>query len=454
VSLKSAFDEAPGMDARRPPLELSLRRNFSWSLAGNMIYAVSQWGMLVVLAKFGTPSMVGTYALGLSVTAPIMILFSLNLRTALATDAKQEYLFADYLGLRMATTALALAPIAIIALGIYGSESGVIILLVGMAKGCEAISDIFYGLLQQHERMDRIAISMVLKGVISLFVFAGGLWVSGSLIGGVAGLALVWAAVLLTYDMRSGRLILFASAKARIAARWDLPTLRRLALLTLPLGLSAMLVSLVANVPRYFVERSEGLAGLGVFVALVYIMQAGGIVVNALAQSATPRLAKFYAQANAAAFVRLLSSLLLIGTALGVGVVLAAVLGGREILTVLYRAEYATRVDVFVWVMIATWLSFLASFLGYSLSATRHFRIQPFVYSFELLLTLVACLALVPSFGILGAAWAMCLAMAFQTVVMAAANIYALCLLKGPRSAWPGRLATGLRELYMPSRRR
>jgi hypothetical protein len=41
---------------------LSLRLNFSWALAGNIIYAACQWGMLSVLAKLGSPEMVGLFA--------------------------------------------------------------------------------------------------------------------------------------------------------------------------------------------------------------------------------------------------------------------------------------------------------------------------------------------------------------------------------------------------------
>lgn len=420
--MNSAPHEISGVVTQRQPFALSLHANSGWFLIGSLVYALTQWGMLVVLTKLGTPAMTGVYALGLAVTAPILIFFSLNLRTAQATDARSEYLFGDYLGLRLITTGLAMALVVAIAFGIYDSESGLIILLVGIAKGFEAISDVFYGLLQRYERMDRIAISMMLKGLLSLLVFAGCVWASGHLAVGVGGLILVWAMILFAYDMRSGRLILAGSLEARIVPLWNLPVLRRLFWLTLPLGLSAMLVSLVANIPRYFVERYEGTEGLGLFAAMAYIMQAGSIITNALAQAVTPRLAKLYAEANTRAFVRLLGVLLLVGAGLGIGGIVVAIVGGREILTWLYRAEYSTQTDAFVWVMVATGLSFLASFLSYSLSATRYFRVQPFIIGVEVLVTAAACFAFVPRFGAVGAAWAMCIAMAFQMVAMAIAN--------------------------------
>ena len=145
---------------------LSLRANFSWTFVGNVFYAGCQWGMLALLTKLVSPEMVGQFALGLAITAPVMLFASLQLRTVQATDARREYLFGDYLGLQLITTALALLVIvAVVLLAGYHWEAALVILAVGMAKAFESISDVFYGLLQQHERMDRIAKSKMIKGL-------------------------------------------------------------------------------------------------------------------------------------------------------------------------------------------------------------------------------------------------------------------------------------------------
>jgi O-antigen/teichoic acid export membrane protein len=157
----------PGPCAKPAPRPLSLRSNFSWTLAGNVVYAGCQWGMLVVLAKFGSPEKVGQFALGLAVTAPIIMFSNLQLRAIQATDARREYRFGHYLALRLATMALALFVIVGIACT-YRLESALVILAVGLSKAFESLSDVVYGLLQFHERMDRIALSMMIKGPLSL----------------------------------------------------------------------------------------------------------------------------------------------------------------------------------------------------------------------------------------------------------------------------------------------
>src|SRR5580704_17610011 len=107
---------------------LTLRMNFLWALSGNVLYAASQWGILVALAKLGTPQMVGEFALALAITAPVMIGTGLSLRGVQATDAAAEYLFRDYLLLRLLTTCMAGLLIAwIVWLSGYGWHTAAII---------------------------------------------------------------------------------------------------------------------------------------------------------------------------------------------------------------------------------------------------------------------------------------------------------------------------------------
>jgi hypothetical protein len=94
---------------------LSLRSNFAWVLAGNVVYAACQWGMIVALAKLGSTLMVGQFSLGLAIATPVLMFTNLHLRAAQATDARRLYSFAEYLQLRSVMTLAAIAAITTIA---------------------------------------------------------------------------------------------------------------------------------------------------------------------------------------------------------------------------------------------------------------------------------------------------------------------------------------------------
>lgn len=419
---------------------LSLRANFSWTFAGNMVYAACQWGVLVVLAKLGTTEMVGQFALGLAVCAPVIMLTNLQLRAVQATDARREYIFGNYLALRLIATAIGLIIIVgIVVVAGYRLDTTLVILAIAVAKAFEALSDVFHGLLQQRERMDRIAKSLMIKGPLSLAAFGLGVYLTGSVLWGVVGMAAVWVLVLVSYDVRSGALILRAShAMGENAAsdgqgevsslqpRGDINTLARLAWLALPLGMVMMLISLNTNIPRYFLERHHGEAALGIFAALAYVLVAGGKVMGALGRATTPRLAKYYASGDRTSFRKLLGKLLLIGALLGaVGVVLA-LLVGRPLLTLFYRPEYGEQVHVFVWIVIAAGIGYVASCLGYAMTAARHFSIQLPLFVLVAAASLGASFWLIPTYGLMGAALAMLAAVLVQVVGSAAVVYYVI----------------------------
>jgi O-antigen/teichoic acid export membrane protein len=414
---------------------LSLRRNFSWTFIGNTVYAGCQWGMLVVLAKLGNPEMVGQFTLGLAVTAPVIMFTNLQLRAVQATDAKKQYLFRDYLGLRLLGTTLALIIIATITfISGYQWETSLIILLLGLAKGFESISDVYYGLIQQHERMDRMAISLMIKGLLSLLLLGMGVYISDQLVWGVLGLVLAWAAVLVGYDIPSGAYILKRLSFDRfvLRPRWHLKTLSRLVWLALPMGFVMMLISLNTNIPKYFIDGYLGQRELGVFAAVSYLMVAGSMVVNALGQSASPRLAKYYVTGNGTAFRRLLLQLVGIAFLIGGLGVIVVLVAGRQILTILYRPEYAQYTNVFVLLMIAAGIEYISSFLGYGMTAARYFRIQMPLFTSVSAIASVVCLWLIPLWGLQGAAIALIVAAIVQVVFSSGVIIHALHKIQTP----------------------
>ena len=409
------FSQEP--DARKPvsPMRLralSLKTNFSWTLAGNLVYAGCQWGMLMVIAKLGSPQLVGQYALGLAVTAPVIMLSNLQLRGVLATDATEEHSFGDYLALRILTTGLALLAVAgiVVAVG-YQRQTALVILAVGLTKGIESISDITYGFLQHRERMDLIAHSMMLRGVSAVVALWMAVYLTGSVLIGCLGVAAAWATVLAAYDLgAAGRVTrgcprgsLVSGVRAQV--QWQWTRLSQLALLAAPLGVVMMLLSLNVNIPRYVIQHYAGERSLGIFAAVAYVMVAGTTVVSALGQSASPRLAQHYARGDVAAFRHLMGRLVLIGAGLGAAGVLVATLFGRQILSTLFRPEYANATNVLIWMMTAAAISYVASFFGYGLTAARRFRASTDVLAVTVSTT-AAALMLVPGQGLAGAAWA------------------------------------------------
>jgi O-antigen/teichoic acid export membrane protein len=363
---------------------------------------------------------VGVYVLGITVTSPIFLFAGLQLRRLQATDAKDEFQFGHYLGLQLA--ACVVAMFACWGAGWfsgYRDASLAVILLVGFSKAFETLSNTFYGLFQQRERLDRISKSMVLQSMLSAAGLCGGIALTGDIVWACAWSAIARLAAVLLYDVPS---VLWlagddsgldrqpSAISHRLSAckpLWERDPLWRLAMLGVPLGMTGMLVSLNTNFPRYFVEQFGGKAELGIFGALCAPLYAMHTLTKSLESSASAQLARLHASGDMRGFRKLLGRLMATHTAVASAGVVVAWLFGRPLLTLLFNADYAEHVDVFVAIMWATLVATSAGVMMTALIAARFIQIQLPLIAATSMTALVACWWLVPTFGMHGAAWSL-----------------------------------------------
>ena len=373
-----------------------------------MVYAACQFGMLSVLAKLGSPSIVGEYALGLAITAPVFMLTNLQLRGVQATDARDEYGFADYFTLRILSTLLGTLVIVLITMVAgFDAATKMVILLVATAKGIETIADVIAGHLQKFERLDQVARALMIRGAASVATFAAVFWRTRNLIAAVTALALTWVAVIAFYDLRVISRLLGEHPQF---LRFSLETQKALLSVSWPLGIVMTLASLNINIPRYILEQKLGTAELGIFASLAYLLTAINLIVIALGQSVCTRMARLFANGDIRPFKALLGKLILLAGALGmVALGLASVIG-RPVLALVYRPEYAEHVDLLLLMVVDATLVAIATFVGFGMTAARCFRPQMSIMAVTAVTTVVFTLALIPRFGLMGAGYGLLIA--------------------------------------------
>lgn len=394
--------------------EQTVGGNFAWTLTAGLVYALAQWGVLVLYARLGTMEMVGEFALGLAITAPVMLLARMQIRTLQATDAKGAYGFEHYLGLLVLTVlggVLLCCAIAWVAR--YGQRASIVIALLAVAKGFEALSEAFYGALQKAERMALIARSLIAKSVLSVVLVGLALRFTGSAIVAAAALALSWALVLLLFDTHAYRREFGGERPWRLLWRtpWRVQGTRMKSLLGLAyaLGITALLSSLRPNVPRYILEAHFGQAELGMYAALAYCTALGGRVVQALGQAVSPRLGRYHAAGDQRRYGRTLAGFTAGAGLVGLCAIAGSVLLGRWALTLFYGEAYARNLPLFVWLMVAAALEYVCVSLQIGLTAARELKAQAIMLTGSIGVVALGSAWWVPSVGPVGAAWSLAL---------------------------------------------
>jgi len=384
-----------------PKTRLSLRANFSWALTGNIVYNACQWGFIVALTKISSPEVVGRYAIAQAIVTPLFMLTNMRLNTVQVTDENSENLFGDYLGLRIICSLVAFILVVII-LWAGGYGVGVIstAILIAFSKLIGSISDIVYGLMQKHERLDLVSCSLMFRGLLSLPVMTVTYCTLRSLPATLIAQFIVWSVILFGYDLPNARR--WQSIRPLYHPhRWI-----DLFILGLPLGIVSGLNSLSAQMPRYALDLLAGRRELGVFAAIASLGRVSSLVVRALSNAALPRLAHLYAQDAPRHFVRLLRRLIGVGAVLGTLGVVIAVFWGRPFLTIVYTEEFEGYQSVLIVVMLSVGVATTFTFLGTAVAAARQFTVQVFAHAAKITAMGLACWVLVPRLGALGAAWA------------------------------------------------
>lgn len=398
----------------------SLRRNFAWAFTGTMALAASQLVLPMLLAKLAPSDVigaqrVGAWSLANAITGPVFVFFLFKLRVLQTTDAREEHAWPTYAAVRMWGMVAALVITAAIAAARYHSWVGLVIIGAGLVKAFEGGSDILYGVLQRHERLDRVARSQVARGVAALLVGAVALAVTRSIVVMLLALAAVYA-VGFAWDAAATHRLLGVAGP-----RWAPAAMGRLLRQCGPLGFVTALGSLQTNVPRYFLEDHASRVELGVFGMMQTLLGLGALVVNAVAHAALARLARQAAANQWPLFARTLRQLVVIGAGLAGAAVVVTYLIGEPVMRLFFNDAFAGRRDVMVWMAVTSGLVWIYLFFGAALDAMRAYRVQPWIHGASTLVIVVGCVWMVPRWGMFGATWAMLAGYALECLLFVVA---------------------------------
>lgn len=391
---------------------LSLRKNFAWVFVGNTISMFCMWLLLVLLTKLAPPETVGLFAVARAIGLPISLLLSLKLGVVQLTDTKSDYYFGDYYALKIITSIVTIFVISIAGFVLYPLNTWLVITLLGMGYTIIAFRELFLVVMQKAERMDKMSISRIMQGLLSVGMFGSLFWLTNSLALGILGLIVARILVLYFYDVPVARKMLAdkdiapSNPNKKIIPSWQIGKLWKLTRLTIPLGLVAWLGSMFASTLCLVMDKFVGRKEVGYFAAISSLLVVGRMLISALGEAILPRLSKYYVSSPRAYKLLLLK---FSGVALFIGVagVVVSILFGKLILTLMFTAEYAEHSRVFIQLMVAGSVLLLFTCMNIGLTAARKFVVQVPIYAVAAGVCAVSAFLLIPAYGMIGAAWSL-----------------------------------------------
>lgn len=380
-----------------------------WLSCGNAAYTVAQWLTVAVLARWADVATLGAYALGNALAVPVLTLTGLQLRTLLSVDPLERFSVRDYVLLRFLGVAVGVPVLAALVFA-KGLELAplLIVLIVVVLRGLEALIDIVHAIFQRFEQPHLIGKALVLRSTASIAVlWIAIVWTRKPLLAFAASL-FASLTCFIAYDLRRVR----AASPVRPTPSRNVSSHRLfgLAVTALPMGLALFLTVLNTSLPKVLIEQVRGLEALGIFAAVSYLAYPGGILMTSITQASSARLAEHFRNRRRDGFNAIARRMVRMAGLLGVGGIVVSVGLGGELLAVAYGPTFASYRDLLVVFAVASGVGFIGAALGMCVTATGCYWPQTVIHSTIALVTFGACLLGIPRYGLMGAAGSVLLA--------------------------------------------
>jgi O-antigen/teichoic acid export membrane protein len=347
----------------------SLRADVIFYLAGTGVYAASQWMLVIIYAQVHGPEGVGLFAIATAISAPIVVLSQMSMRQVLIADVGRRFGFGDYVKARWVLSVAATGAIVLGAIALdYRDTALLTITAFGVGRAFESISDIFYARCQAHAGLRRVSCYTAVRGAITLAAAGGTMLATKDML--LSAIAFAVASMICQMMVRAieRQLIVDEPASSRQ------PLLSSALLLhAAPLAISQFLISLTAYSPRLILQHFGGDRLAGQAGAVEYFLSLGLLGVAALGQAASAPLAQAFDRGDRRGFIGLVTTTAATAAALGVGMALTAQIVGREVILGLYGPSFSDAAAAVSIIIAGGSFSYVASVLGYAVSATGRY---------------------------------------------------------------------------------
>ncbi|WP_160241775.1 oligosaccharide flippase family protein [Acinetobacter indicus] len=389
----------------------SLLNKAKWLLSGNILFAFSQWLMLIMFSHFSNPIQLGYYSYALAITAPIFMLSNLQLRPLVVADLNLErkFSYSEYFSLRLLTILFAV----IVSLFFIDWENNLalsIVLVVVLIKASESVSDIIYAYYNANKKTKFISRSLTFKSVLVIILSFCVLYITHNIVYSLAATLIGYLFVLGLLDIRQNinhlREINFFDKK-----------LTKIVQIGLPLGIAVMLVSLQTNIPRYFLEHYSNVELVGVYTILYYFIVIGGIVMNSVCQYLSPSFSEFYRDLKIDDLKKIIKNAFFIALSLGVVGLVISLFLNDFIIKIIYGNDYLAYAYLLPYIMIAGIFTYLSVVNGYLLTSLRLLKIQMPIFLILVCLTVIYSYLFIPIHGLIGAVYTTILSAVSQFLI-------------------------------------
>src|SRR5574344_59701 len=182
------------------------KKNFIWNLVGTTLNAFNSFFFMIIVMRVMGSEQAGIFTTTFSLACLFCIIGTYYGRVFHVTDISNKYTNKEYIVHRFITCFIMILITIIYAFAKgYNNYKFMILLLLSLYKCNEAISEIFFGIMQRNDKLYLVGQSLTIKSICSLLVFAITLYFSKNLILSCFLINILWLFTILFIDAKKAK---------------------------------------------------------------------------------------------------------------------------------------------------------------------------------------------------------------------------------------------------------
>ena len=203
--------------------DTQFKKNFIWNIIGTGVNAFSSLFFMIIVTRINGVENAGIYTIAYT-TACILYMIGIYAgRIYQVTENNEKIHNRDYILNRVISCCISIFIILIfVTTKKYDLYKSMIFITLAMYKGLEAFCDVFYGILQKNNYLDKVGKSCFLKTIISIVAFILIDMLTKNLVLACTSIVIVYIAIIMLYDIRTTRKYIYLEEKANIRNAMDI----------------------------------------------------------------------------------------------------------------------------------------------------------------------------------------------------------------------------------------
>lgn len=400
--------------------ERNFKKNFVWNMIGMTFNSFNSLFYMVIVTRINGTNTAGIFTLAFSIACLVFYIGTYAGRIYQVTDSSKKVSTSDYVVQRLIAFVLLITASIIYSFAMrYSGQKLIIVLLLCLLKGLEALADVFYGILHKNDYLYKAGFSLTIKSLLSITVFLVVDLITHNIVLSILSMIFIWGLMLFFYDIPSSFRV----------EEFNWKSIRKQNVLFLfKDGFFVFLINFfsvyIVNAPKYAADGVLLNSAQAIFGIVLMPATLVSLAVQYLIQPYLKKMARYYEKEEIDNFNKIIMRLFFFTILFGVLCLIGAYIFGIPILNLVYGinlTEYRMQLEIIILGAIFYSLSII---LSAAMTTTRYNFIQFIIYLLTSIMGFGVSNLLISIFKLDGAVLSYILIMLNQFILYTLSYIY------------------------------